>query len=114
MTDEGLARASLESKFEVGANSENNTVPNSVRGIARVISDARLSGHNGWYLAASPAMHDTIELLYLDGQQAPVLEQQNGWSIDGAELKVRMDTATKAWDSKFSVPLHTTRSAGGC
>ncbi|MEX2964216.1 ClpP-like prohead protease/major capsid protein fusion protein [Microbulbifer sp. TYP-18] len=105
VADEGQAKVALESEFEVGANSKNNTVPNSVRGIARVISDARLSGHNGWYLATSPAMHDTIEVLYLDGQQAPVLEQQNGWSIDGVEFKVRMDAATKAWDSKGMVKI---------
>lgn len=100
LADEGAAKVALESEFEVGAANKNNTVPNSVRGIAQVLSDARLSGHNGWYLQADPAMHDTIEVLYLDGQQAPVLEQQNGWGIDGVEFKVRMDAAAKAWDSK--------------
>jgi ATP-dependent protease ClpP protease subunit/phage major head subunit gpT-like protein len=99
VSDEGAARVALESEFEVGASAKNNTVPNSVRGIAEVISDARLTAaHNAWYLAADPNMHDTIEVQYLDGQQAPVLEQQNGWNVDGTEFKVRMDAAAKAWD----------------
>ncbi|WP_339678344.1 ClpP-like prohead protease/major capsid protein fusion protein [uncultured Zhongshania sp.] len=98
VADEGAAKVTLESEYEVGASAKNNTVPNSVRGIAEVISDARLSGHNGWYLLADQNMHDTIEVQYLDGNQAPVLEQQNGWNVDGTEFKVRMDAAAKAWD----------------
>jgi ATP-dependent Clp endopeptidase proteolytic subunit ClpP len=102
--DEGAAKVALESEFEVGASAKNNTVPNSVRGIAQVISDARLTAaHNSWYLLANPMMHDTIEVLYLDGQQAPVLEQQQGWNIDGTEFKVRMDAAAKAWDYRGMV-----------
>jgi ATP-dependent protease ClpP protease subunit/phage major head subunit gpT-like protein len=103
IADEGAAKVALESEFEVGASEKSNTIPNSVRNIASVISDGRLSGHNGWYLNADPVAHDTIEVLYLDGQQAPVLEQQNGWNIDGVEFKVRLDAAAKAWDAKGMV-----------
>nr|WP_301419226.1 ClpP-like prohead protease/major capsid protein fusion protein [Microbulbifer sp. MI-G] len=103
VADEGQARVALESEFEVGATEKSNTVPNSVRNIASVISDARLHNHNAWYLTADPTQHDTIEVLYLDGQQAPVLEQQNGWNIDGVEFKVRLDAAAKAWDAKGMV-----------
>ncbi|MBM7424971.1 ClpP-like prohead protease/major capsid protein fusion protein [Spongiibacter marinus] len=101
--DEGAARVAMQSEFEVGASAKNNTVPNSVRGIAEVISDARLANHNGWYLLADQNMHDTIEVQYLDGQQAPVLEQQQGWNVDGTEFKVRMDAAAKAWDYRGMV-----------
>lgn len=104
IADEGAARVAMDSEFEVGASAKNNTVPNSVRGIAQVISDARLTAaHNAWYLLADQTMHDTIEVLYLDGQQAPVLEQQNGWNVDGTEFKVRMDAAAKAWDFRGMV-----------
>ncbi|WP_445363909.1 ClpP-like prohead protease/major capsid protein fusion protein [Microbulbifer sp. ANSA003] len=103
IADEGSAKVALESEFEVGESTKNNTTPNSVRNIAEVLSDARLSGHNGWYLNADPVAHDTIEVLYLDGQQAPVLEEQNGWSVDGVEFKVRLDAAAKAWDAKGMV-----------
>ncbi|MFA0812682.1 phage major capsid protein [Microbulbifer epialgicus] len=103
LADEGAAKVVLESEFEVGASERSNTVPNSVWNMASVISDARLHNHNGWYLSADPNMHDTIEVLYLDGQQAPVLEQQNGWNVDGVEFKVRLDAAAKAWDAKGMV-----------
>ena len=35
---------------------------------------------------------------YLDGNEAPTLEQQNGWHVDGVEFKVRMDAGVKALD----------------
>lgn len=93
----GLAIQTIESEFEIGASAKNNTAPNYVRHIAEVISDPRLSG-NAWYLAANPAMFDTIEVQYLDGIQSPTLEQQSGWNIDGVEFKVRLDAGVKALD----------------
>lgn len=102
--DEAAAKVALESEFEVGASAKNNTVPNSVRGLAQVITDARLTAaHNSWYLLADQNMHDTIEVLYLDGNSAPVLEQQSGWNVDGTEFKVRIDAAAKAWDYRTMV-----------
>lgn len=107
-SNEGAAKVALGSEYEVGASNKNNTVPNSVRGIAEVLSDARLEGHNGWYLQANQNMHDTIEVLYLDGNSAPVLEQQDGWNIDGTQFKVRIDAAAKAWDAKGMVKTPNT------
>lgn len=97
---EGTAKVVMESEFEVGAGAKNNTVPNSVRGLAEVISDARLdlASATTWYGAADQNVHDTIEVQYLDGNQAPTLEQQDGWTRDGVEFKVRMDAGVKALD----------------
>ena len=36
---------------------------------------------------------DTIEVGYLDGVAAPFLDQQDGWTVDGVEYKVRIDAA---------------------
>jgi ATP-dependent protease ClpP protease subunit len=96
----GVARQVANAEFEVGASSKNNTVPNYVRGLFEVIDDARLdvASAANWYGAASPAMNDTIEVSYLDGNQAPMLEQQNGWTVDGVEFKVRLDAGVKALD----------------
>lgn len=96
---EGTAKVVKDSEFEVGANTKNNTVPNSVRGTFEVISDARLdSAPTTWYGAADQNVHDTVEVQYLDGNQAPTLEQQDGWTRDGVEFKVRMDAGVKALD----------------
>lgn len=97
---EGTAKVTMESEYEVGAGAKNNTVPNSVRGLAEVISDARLdvASATTWYGAADQNVHDTVEVQYLDGNQTPTLEQQDGWTKDGIEFKVRMDAGVKALD----------------
>lgn len=85
----------MTSEFAPG---ETQRVPNTARGTAEVIDDARLSeaSATAWYLAASPTMHDTIEVAYLNGIQTPTLEQRNGWNVDGTEFKVRIDAGVKA------------------
>lgn len=97
---EGTAKVVRDSEFEVGAGSRNNTTPNSVKGTFEVISDARLdiASATTWYGAADGNIHDTVEVQYLDGNTAPTLEQQDGWTRDGVEFKVRMDAGVKALD----------------
>lgn len=98
----GLAMQIANSEFEVGNSSstKNNTIPNQVRGAFEVIADARLdsSSLTAWYGAASPVVNDTIEVAYLDGNQAPTLEQQGGWTVDGVEFKVRIDAGVSPLD----------------
>ncbi len=104
---EGAAKVVRDSQFEVGASKTDNTIPNSVRGTFEVISDARLdAAPTVWYGAADHNTNDTIEVSYLDGNQAPTLEQQNGWGIDGVEFKVRMDAGVKAlaWEGLAKTP----------
>lgn len=100
MALEGTAKVVRESEYDVGAAVRNNTVPNSVRGTFDVVSDARLdvASATTWYGTASQDQYDTVEVSYLDGNQMPTLEQQNGWNVDGVEFKVRMDAGVKALD----------------
>jgi ATP-dependent protease ClpP protease subunit len=95
---EGLAIQTISSEFEVSG-SKNLTAPNPVRNIAKVVSDARLTS-TPWYLVADPNTHDTVEVAYLDGNESPTLEQQDGWNVDGVEFKVRIDAAAKALDHR--------------
>lgn len=96
----GLANVVRNSEFEVGAASKNNTIPNSVNGTFEVVSDARLdaASSTAWYGAADPNANDTIEVNYLDGNQAPYLEQKAGWNVDGTEFKVRIDAGVSPLD----------------
>lgn len=67
----------------------------------QVHADPRLDAFNaaGWFLAADGAAgYDTVEVAFLDGQQTPFIETMNGWSIDGTELKVRLDVGAAALD----------------
>ena len=100
----GLGMQVANSEFEVGAttSTKSNTIPNQVRGAFQVIADARLDAASltAWYGAANPAINDTIEVGYLDGNATPTLEQQGGWTVDGVEFKVRIDAGVKALDSR--------------
>ena len=75
---------------------------NTVRDAAEPLFDARISG-TSWYLLADPNVYDTLEVGYLDGVSTPFLDQQEGWSVDGAEYKVRIDAAATplAWQGMF-------------
>ncbi len=96
-----LVPAALEDTAKVLMVSEtdpsktNSRIPNPVRNAAEVVVDARLdvASLTAWYLLADPNRFDTIEVGYLDGVAAPFLDQQDGWTIDGVEYKVRIDAA---------------------
>lgn len=70
------------------------------RSTLEVVSEARLDENSAtaWYLGADANLYDTVEVAFLDGNDAPTLEQQNGWDVDGVEFKVRIDAAAKALD----------------
>jgi hypothetical protein len=62
------------------------------------IYDARLDANDpaAWFLAAMRGK--TITVFFLNGNQTPYMEQQQGWSVDGTEFKVRIDAGAKAMD----------------
>lgn len=96
---QGVATALMAAEHDPAGTQRN---PNIVRNLAEVISDARLStaSTTAWYLAASPGTTDTIEVTYLDGVEAPFMEQKAGWSIDGTEFKVRIDAGVTPLDHR--------------
>lgn len=44
-----------------------------------------------------------LEVAFLDGNQAPYLELQNGFSVDGSQWKVRLDYGVAAVDWRGAV-----------
>ncbi len=90
---EDTARVLMAS--ETDPSQANSKKPNPVRNAAEVVVDARLDEDSttAWYLLADPSTFDTIEVGYLDGVAAPFLDQQDGWTVDGVEYKVRIDAA---------------------
>lgn len=93
---EGTARTLMESETDPAQ--ANSRKPNIFRGRLTIVSDARLDAvsTSNWYLAADPAMADTVEVDYLDGNAEPFLDQQDGWKVDGSEYKVRIDVGVQA------------------
>jgi hypothetical protein len=79
-------------------------VPTSAAGVQipqnvalQVIVDGRLTG-NQWYLIADPAVVDTIEYAYLEGEEGIFTETRQGFEVDGVEIKVRHVFGAKAID----------------
>lgn len=62
-----------------------------------LIVEARITG-NQWYLAADPAVIDTVELASLEGQEGVYIENRVGFDVDGVETKARVDRVAKALD----------------
>jgi hypothetical protein len=77
--------------------------PNLVVGLLRdVVDTPRISGTRR-YLFADAGIAPTLEVAFLEGQDAPVLETQDGWRVDGAEMKVRFDYGVAAVDFRGAV-----------
>jgi len=97
----GTATQAIESEFMISAD-EASRQPNIARNMAQVISDYRLDADDvaRYYLLASAAMYDALEVQYLDGNSNPFLDQMAGWNIDGTQFKVRIDAAAKLWDNR--------------
>ena len=93
---ETLAEQVLLSSADIAG--VNPGVINPFREKFGIICDAQLTDATDWFLAASPSLVDTIEVAFLDGVNAPVIEQQPGWDVDGMEWKVRIDFGVKCWD----------------
>lgn len=98
----GKGKQTMESEYIIDDAAKDSRQPNTVRNLATPISDYRLDADSltTWYLVADPGIYDALEVLYLDGNANPFLEQQDGWNVDGAEFKVRIDAAAKLWDKR--------------
>lgn len=103
---ESTSKAFLAAEFDPAY--QNSNVPNPVRDMVEVVSDARLDDASSTttYLTAAPGAFDTIEVAYLDGNASPVLEEQQGFTVDGATFKVRMDAgvAPLSWRTMVKLP----------
>lgn len=99
-----LVPAALETEAGILMNDtvypgKSNGQRNPVAGMANVIVESRLdaASSTAWYLAAG-AMHDTVEVAYLDGNSSPFLDQMEGWNVDGTSFKVRLDAGVAPLD----------------
>lgn len=85
--------------------------PNATSGVnvfqnsMELIVEARITG-NQWYLAADPALIDTIRLESLEGQDGVYTETRVSFDVDGVEMKARVDRVAKVvdWRSFYRNP----------
>jgi hypothetical protein len=98
----GLARQVNEAEYDDESNKQQRR-PNVSRGLFRDIVDTpRLSGTRR-YAFADPSEAPVIEVSFLDGNQEPFLDRQDGFTVDGVQLKVRHDYGVGAIDYRGAV-----------
>lgn len=93
----GLARVINQAQYDPDTANKLQR-PNMVLGLFDdIIDTGRLTG-TVRYMFADPAIAPTIEVAFLEGEQSPFMELENGWRIDGVEWKVRHDFGVAAVD----------------
>jgi len=98
----GLAREVNGQEYNDDSNKQQRK-PNVVRDLFRdVVDTPRMTGTRR-YLFADPAIAPVLEVAFLDGQQEPFLEMQDGFDVDGTRYKVRLDYGTAAVDYRGAV-----------
>ncbi|MGL6332854.1 ClpP-like prohead protease/major capsid protein fusion protein [Proteus mirabilis] len=77
----------------------NANIINPVRDLAEIIAEPRLdeASTKDWYMASRQGS-DTIEVAYLNGIDAPYIDQLEGFTSDGVTTKVRIDAGVAPVD----------------
>lgn len=88
---EDLARELLSSTTDPSQSNANK--PNIYRNAFTVVSDPYLDGISAtaWYLFANPADIAAFEVVFLDGNQAPFMDDAVDFETDAMKFKVRLD-----------------------
>ena len=70
------------------------------RGALNPVIESRLDAASttGWYAACDPNQYDTVEISFLEDEQAPVLKSETDFETDDAKFVVRHTVAAKAID----------------
>lgn len=88
---EDLARELLASTTDPSQSNANK--PNIYRNAFAVVSDPYLDGVSAtaWYLFANPADVAAFEVVFLDGNQTPFVDEMIDFDTDAMKFKVRLD-----------------------
>jgi hypothetical protein len=93
----GQARVTNDAQYDPDT-ANKLQAPNRVRGLFRdVIDTPRITGTD-WYTFADPSEAPVIEVAFLNGEQSPFLDRQDGFEVDGIQWKVRLDYGVAAID----------------
>ena len=98
----GTARTINQAEYDPDTANKLNK-PNVVNGLYRDIVDTpRITGTRR-YSFADATEAPVLEVAFLDGNQEPYLEVQDGFDVDGARYKVRLDYGVAATDYRGAV-----------
>jgi hypothetical protein len=97
LTYDGTARVINNSEFDPDTSNKLQK-PNMVRGVVREVVGTPRITDTKWYLFADPNEAPVIEVAFLDGNSEPFLDMEEGFSVDGARFKGRLDFGIAAID----------------
>lgn len=98
----GKAREVVGAEYNDESNKQQRR-PNVIRDLFDDIVDTpRLSGTRR-YLFANPSSAPVFEVSFLDGQQEPFMEMEQGFTVDGTRYKVRLDYGVGVVDYRGAV-----------
>jgi len=64
---------------------------NVFSGKLQIVCDPAMDDHNAWYVATSPADAEVLTYGYLNGASGPKVQTKEGWTVDGAEMRIIHD-----------------------
>lgn len=76
---------------------------NIAAGMVQDIVDSARPAATVWYFFANPNEAPVLEVAFLNGNNTPYLEMENGFTVDGSRWKVRMDYGIAGVDYRGAV-----------
>lgn len=98
----GQARVVNNSTYDPDATNKLQRANIAASMVNTIVGTPRLTG-TPWFLFADPSQAPVLEVAFLDGIDTPYLELENGFSVDGARWKVRMDYGIAGVDYRGAV-----------
>lgn len=98
----GAARVVVNSEYDPDTNNKLQRANVSRGVVGDIVDTPRLSGLP-WFFFADPNEAPVLEVAFLDGNDTPYLEMENGFSVDGSSWKVRMDYGVAGVDFRGAV-----------
>lgn len=100
----GQARVINDSSFDPDTVANKAQMKANIAGkmFEKIVDTARITTTRR-YVLADPSSNPIIEVAFLDGQQTPVMESQNGFDLDGVKWKVRHDFGVAGIDYRGAV-----------
>lgn len=101
---EGTARVLNQSQFDPSVSGKIQ-IPNKVVGLFQdVVGTPRLTDTTRRYLFGNDPSAPAIKVVFLEGQgEAPVLESEMGFEVDGMRWRARLDVKAQMFDPKGAV-----------
>jgi hypothetical protein len=99
---EGAAKVVLNSTYDPDTANKLQRA-NIAYGLVQDIVTSPRAAATVWYFFANPSEAPVLEVAFLDGNDTPYLEMENGFSVDGSSWKVRMDYGVAGVDFRGAV-----------